>query len=200
MNVEYTGRQYEITPNIRKQVETGLGKIQKILSTHFETHVILASEKHRYIAEITLDVRNSKIVGASEATDMTAAIGEALDRIERQAVKYKSRWRDLKRKPRKGGKKWNGEASREAESLAVGASISAAVPVVVHAFPPVVRTAEAHVSKDEESVAMRPMSLEEAVKEAEFRDRDVFVFRDNTGKVKVLHRKRDGKMELIEAP
>ena len=41
---------------------------------------------------------------------------------------------------------------------------------------------------------------QEAVKEAEFRDREVFVFRDLEGRVKVLHRKRDGKMELIEAP
>jgi putative sigma-54 modulation protein len=47
---------------------------------------------------------------------------------------------------------------------------------------------------------MRPMTIEEAVKEAEFRDRDVFVFRDPQGRVKVLHRKKDGKMELIEAP
>ena len=51
-----------------------------------------------------------------------------------------------------------------------------------------------------EAVALRPMTLEEAVKEAQFRDRDVFVFRDLKGKVKVLHRTRDGKMELIEAP
>jgi putative sigma-54 modulation protein len=28
----------------------------------------------------------------------------------------------------------------------------------------------------------------------------VFVFRDPQGRVKVLHRKKDGKMELIEAP
>jgi len=42
--------------------------------------------------------------------------------------------------------------------------------------------------------------LEEAVKECEFRDRDVFVFRDKKGQVKVLHRKRDGKMELIDVP
>jgi len=46
----------------------------------------------------------------------------------------------------------------------------------------------------------KPLTLEEAVKEAEFRDREVFVFRDLQGKVKVLHRKKDGKMELIEAP
>jgi putative sigma-54 modulation protein len=44
------------------------------------------------------------------------------------------------------------------------------------------------------------MTVEEAVKECEFRDRDVFVFRDKSGKVNVLHRRRDGKIELIEAP
>jgi len=44
------------------------------------------------------------------------------------------------------------------------------------------------------------MSLEEAVKEAAFRDRDIFIFRDHAGQAMVLHRKRDGKMELIEVP
>ena len=31
MNVEYTARKYRITPTIRKEVETGLNKIRKIL-------------------------------------------------------------------------------------------------------------------------------------------------------------------------
>jgi putative sigma-54 modulation protein len=57
-----------------------------------------------------------------------------------------------------------------------------------------------HVVKSPDSVSFKPLTLEEAVKEAEFRDREVFVFRDPQGKVKVLHRKKDGKMELIEAP
>jgi putative sigma-54 modulation protein len=51
-----------------------------------------------------------------------------------------------------------------------------------------------------DSVALRPMTIEEAVKEAEFRDRDVFVFRNTDGVLCVLHRMKDGKMELIEAP
>jgi len=197
MNVEYTGRQYEVTPTLRKQIEQGLSKIEKILSTNFDTHVILAAEKHRHIAEITVNVRNHNIVGISEAHDMTSAVGEALDRIERQAVKYKTRWRSKKQRARK---KWNGEATREEQQLAVGATVTAAVPVVVHAFPAIVRTAEAHVSYPQDAVALRPLTLEEAIKEAEFRDRDVFVFRDNKGRVKVLHRTKDGKMELIEAP
>ncbi len=197
MTVEYTGRQYEVTPAIRKQVDKGLNKLEKILGTSFSTNVILAAEKHRHIAEITITVRTHPIVGIAEATDMISAVGEALERIERQALKYKGRWRDKKRQPKK---KWNGEATAEEQQVAVGASATTAVPVVVHTFPPVVRTAEAHVTRTDQAVSMRPLTLEEAIKEAEFRDQDVFVFRDASGRVKVLHRKRDGKMELIEAP
>ena len=85
--------------------------------------------------------------------------------------------------------------------MAVGTSATAAVPVVVHGFPNAVRMTEAHVVKTDDSVALKPVSvLEEAIKECEFRDRDVFVFRDPEGRVKVLHRTKDGKLELIEAP
>ena len=51
-----------------------------------------------------------------------------------------------------------------------------------------------------EAIDLRPMSLEQAVKEAETRDREVFVYRDAEDQIKVLHRKRDGLMELIELP
>jgi len=197
VNVEYTGRQYEATPAVRKQIDQGLTKLQKILGFTFKTNVILAAEKHRHIAEITITVRTHPIVGIAEAGDMSSAVGEALERIERQALKYKGRWRDKKRQPKQ---KWNGESTAAEQHAAVGEKVSTAVPVVVHTFPPVVRTAEAHVTRDDSAVALRPLTLEEAIKEAEFRDRDVFVFRDNQGRVKVLHRTKDGKMELIEAP
>jgi len=197
VSVEYTGRQYEATPAVRKQIDQGLAKLQKILGTAFKTNVILAAEKHRHIAEITITVRTHPIVGIAEAGDMDSAVGEALERIERQALKYKGRWRDKKRQPKK---KWNGESTAAEQRVAVGENIATAVPVVVHAYPAAVRTAEAHVKRDYSSVALRPLTLEEAIKEAEFRDRDVFVFRDNQGRVKVLHRTRDGKLELIEAP
>jgi putative sigma-54 modulation protein len=197
MKVEYTGRQYNVTPAVRKQVDKGLVKLEKILGTAFSTNVVLAAEKHRHIAEITITVRTHPIVGIAEATDMTSAIGEALERIERQALKYKGRWRDKKRQPKR---KWNGEATEEEQRAAVGVSLSTAVPVVVHTFPAVVRTTEAHVTHSDSAVSLTPLTLEEAIKEAEFRDQDVFVFRDASGRVKVLHRTKDGKMELIEAP
>ena len=213
MNVEYTGRHYEVTSAIKKEVETGLAKIGKILGDKFEAHVILAVEKHRHKAEITISPRNGPLVGLAQAKDMTIAVNEALDHLEKQAVKYKKRWQSKRLSARKSeeAKKWNGHDIEQADvSMAalradntltkVGLTEKTAVPVAVHRYPAVARTTEVHLVRSSEAVALRPMTLEEAIKEAHFRDRDVFVFRDPKGKLMILHRTRDGKMELIEAP
>jgi putative sigma-54 modulation protein len=52
----------------------------------------------------------------------------------------------------------------------------------------------------DDCVAEQRMSLDEAVKESELRDKDVFVFREPAGDLRVLHRRRDGVMELIALP
>jgi putative sigma-54 modulation protein len=204
MNVEYTGRHYEVTSAIRKEVETGLTKLRKILGDKFETKVVLSTEKKRHKAEITITPRNGPIVAVAQAGDMSSAVNEALEHLEKQAVKYKTRWRTRKRHNHKNPspKKWTGrdEGSQEAIATAVGLNEKSAVDVVVHKFPAVAKSTEVHLVRSEDAVAMRPMTLEEAIKEAHFRDRDVFVFRDLKGKVMVLHRTREGKMELIEAP
>jgi putative sigma-54 modulation protein len=205
MNVEYTGRQYEVTNAIRKEVEAGLAKIRKILGDRFDSKVILAVEKHRHKAEITISPRNGPLVGLAQAKDMTIAVNEALDHLEKQAIKYKTRWQSKKRSARKSeeAKKWNGGDSSVQEDVvttAVGLSEKTAVPVLVHKYPAVAKTTEVHLVRSNEAVAMRPMTLEEAIKEAHFKDRDVFIFRDPKGKVMVLHRAKDGKMQLIEVP
>ena len=197
MNVEYTGRQYEIPSTIRKEVETGLNKIRKILGDRFETKVILAVEKRRHKAEITINPPNGPIVGLAQATDMVSAVNEALDHLHKQAIKYKTKWLSKKRK---AVKKFNGQELQENIGAALGLADSTTVSVTVHKFPSVAKTTEVHLVRSADSVALRPMTLEEAIKEAHFRDRDVFVFRDPKGTLMVLHRTRDGKMELIEAP
>ena len=198
MNAEFTGRHYEITPAIRKSVETGLTKIRKILGDKFDSKVILAVEKRRHKAEITISPRNGPLVGESQAGDMKTAVNEALDHLEKQAVKYKTRWRSKKRHDLK---KWNGkESQQESLPIAVGLAETTEISLVVHKFPAVAKSTEVHLVRSEDAVAIRPMTLEEAIKEVHFRDRDVFVFRDPKGKVMILHRTRDGKMELIEAP
>src|SRR5579863_6806564 len=135
MNVEYTGRHYEVTPAIRKDVESGLTKIRKILGDKFETKVVLAVEKHRHKAEITISPRNGPIVGLAQAKDMSIAVNEALGHLEKQAVKYKTRWQSKKRSARKTEevKKWNGPATTAEDAdvqTFIGLSEKTAVPVM----------------------------------------------------------------------
>jgi putative sigma-54 modulation protein len=201
MNVEYTGRHYEVTAADRKEIESGLNKIKKILRGNFESKVVLAVEKHRHKAEITISSRVGPLVALSQAKDMRAAIGNALEHLEKQALKNKARIITRKRRDHKDRDAEGAAPAPVLQNAAAAASAPAtAVSMVVHKFPAFAKSTDVHLVRSDDAVALRPMTLEEAIKEAHFRDRDVFVFRDPKGKLMILHRTRDGKMELIEAP
>lgn len=217
MPVECTGRQVAITQPLRTLAEEGIERIARVLGKITSAHVVLTAEKYRQIAEVTIKTRACTLVALCESSaSMESALRDALVKAETQATRHKDRQRTRKRQPKqekqleetaiarsgrggvaesKAAKAGNGNGSANGKNHA-----APAIPVTVHSFPTRAAIAEPHVVRSLDSVALRPMTLEEAVKEAEFRDRDVFVFRDNEGNVKVLHRKRDGKMELIEAP
>jgi putative sigma-54 modulation protein len=199
MNIEYTGRHYEVTAADRKEIESGLNKIKKILRGNFASKVVLAVEKHRHKAEITISSRVGPLVALSQAKDMRAAIGNALEHLEKQALKNKTR---IITRKRRNHKERDAEVPAPAPVLqnAAAAASATAVSMVVHKFPAFAKSTDVHLVRSDDAVALRPMTLEEAIKEAHFRDRDVFVFRDPKGKLMILHRTRDGKMELIEAP
>jgi putative sigma-54 modulation protein len=209
MKVECTGRQATITKALRALIEEGIERIAKVIGKTASAKVILTEEKNRYIAEVNVTARASNLVALTEsAGSMESALREALATAEAQAIKHRKRIRSIKRQPKQEKQLEEAPAVRghaaakpaHARTAANGSPSKPAIPVTVHSFPARLPIAEPHVVRSTDSVALRPMTLEEAVKEAEFRDRDVFVFRDNEGNLKVLHRKRDGKMELIEAP
>jgi putative sigma-54 modulation protein len=138
---------------------------------------------------------------------MEVALHDALDKIEQQAIRHKKKFATIKRHPKsdvKGAVEVVASSvTRKTVAVKVAPKNSVgrkAVPMLVHSFPSQSPLSEPHVVRSADGAALRPMSLEEAVKEAAFRDRDVFVFRDHAGQAMVLHRKRDGKMELIEVP
>ncbi len=218
MQAEFTGRQLSITPALRRLGDEGIERIARLLPKVVGAHIVLTSEKYRKTADVAVKMRAGKIVGFAESNNMEAALREALERAETQAIRYRKRWNAIKRqpkdeklphevmpvRPRKASRTRKEEAEPRTVEVADRSNgkrpSRIMVPVTVHTFPATRPIPEPHVVRSSDSVAIRPMTIEEAVKEAEFRDRDVFVFRNNEGTVCVLHRKRDGKMELIEAP
>jgi putative sigma-54 modulation protein len=222
MQVEYTGRQVTVTRSLRTIAEESLERIGKILGKTTGAHVILTAEKYRQMAEVTIKTRLQNIVATSESTNLETALRAALEKAETQAIRCKKKLHTKKRLPKEEKSAIEPSLARpkrashptpvEPEETAAHEGVPVSkktngngrgkhvLPVTVHSFPARAPIHEPHVVRSIDSVAMRPMTLEEAVKEAEFRDREVFVFRDTGGNIKVLHRKRDGKMELIEVP
>ena len=215
MQIDYTGRQVTVTRALRAQTEAGIERIEKILGKLTSVHVILSATKYRQTAEVTIKTRLTKIVGIAECPNMETSLRDALMKAETQAIRARKKLHTKKRQPKEEKSTVEPQLARPRKPAKVAPAEEEAVPaarrngngrgkevipVTVHSFPATSPVHEPHLTRSTDSVALRPMTIEEAVKEAEFRDRDVFVFRDNEGGVKVLHRKRDGKMELIEAP
>jgi len=219
MQVEYTGRQVTVTPSLRALAEEGIARISKILGRTTGAHVILSAEKYRKTAEVSIKTRLNDIMGIAESTTLETALRSALDKAETQAIRCRKKLQAKKRQPKEEKqtadvllprtRRTAAKAAPAAEKAAAdtgsprangGGRSRPVIPVTVHSFPAKTPIAEPHIVRSTDSVALRPMTLEEAVKECEFRDREVFVFRDKRGNVKVLHRKRDGKIELIEEP
>src|SRR5580698_1066856 len=134
MNVEYTARKYKLTPTIRREVETGLNKIRKILGDRFETKVILAVEKRQHKAEITTDPPHGPIIGLAQTADMASAVSQALDHLHSQAIKHKTKWLSKKRK---AVKKFDGQSLEENLEAVIGLAENTTVSVLVHKFPSV---------------------------------------------------------------
>ena len=208
MDVEYTGRQAAVTEGLRSMAELSLERIEKLAGKASSAHVVLTTEKYRHTAEVTVKMRLHDIVGLCESTSMESALRQALEKAEAQAIRGKEKLKARKRlavgdkvsvQP---GLERPSKAARSTPAPASGAS--APVTPANGSAKPASRAAaqdgELHVTRSLEAIDLRPMSLEQAVKEAEFRDREVFVYRDTGGQIKVLHRKRDGLMELIELP
>jgi putative sigma-54 modulation protein len=210
MRTKYAGRQVNISKRIKAISEAGMERIARVLGDNCNASITLKEERSSQIAEITINCRYHTIVGQGVGPDAEQALQSAMEKAEKQALRLRTRERTRKRQPNVEKAADAVPRPRKAKPLippddagprpAGAKSAGRTLPVVLHSFPSSKPISEPHIVRSQESVALAPMTIEEAVKEAEFRDREVFVFRNHKGVVHVLYRKRDGKMALIEAP
>ena len=179
MRITYTGRQVELAPAQLKKIEAQFAKVGKLLDgkEEREAHVVLSLERHLHQAEVTVHYHNHELVGIGSNADLFTAIHSAADRLEKQAIKVRSKWRESKRERRK-------EMAPE--------------PAVVEEAAPE-QDGERRLFRVNHHRRRKPMTLDEALLEME-KDLDYLVYRDaETDRVCVLVRRRDGHYDLVEA-
>jgi putative sigma-54 modulation protein len=174
MNVEITGRHVLITPAIRTYLMNRLRKLVKILGDDISFHVIVDVEKERQTAEILLKSKLLDLAGKGETDDMYNSIVRAVEKLERQALKHKSKIIE--------GKRQRTKTKTAAAKLGIGAP----------------STLQKSNGVREEDVQRKPMELEEAVIELTHSDYPFVVFWNaDSGNVNVLYRRKDGTLGLV---
>ena len=175
MEITVTFRHMEPSQSLKDYAEEKISKINKYFDFPIEAHIVLAVEKFRHMADITLSLNGTMIKGVEETEDMYSAIDQVMDKIEIQAKKYQSKIRNHRADSRKP----EGTDPEEIEEAVESGLDEPSIEV--------------------EKLVAKPMDPEEASMQLNMSQQDFLVFRNSrSNDINVLYKRRDGNHGLIE--
>lgn len=103
MEVQLSAHNMEITPRLREYVEKKVSKLERYLPDIEEVRVDLALEStrssaHRQVAQVTVQIQGAILRAEERGADMFAAIDKTMDKMRRQASRYKTRRQDRRQR------------------------------------------------------------------------------------------------------
>ncbi len=178
MKVEYIARKVTLTDQARQVAEKKLAKVKKYFNDILDVRVEVEQERHLHVVDISVRGKDFVVQSTAQNKDVMAAIQEAVDKLEIQARRAKTRLKDHKKRAGSEAKTEQGWAVDvlERESIASG---------------------EPHIV-ERSSIPIKPMSIEEAVLQLDDSSQDFLVFRNSSNdRINVLYRRQDKNLGLI---
>ena len=175
MKFEYTGRHIDVTPALKAHVQEHFDRIKHLFDGNSaKAHVIIEVERGRHRSEVIVNWRNEVLTAASSLPDMYRSLSQTIGKIEKQALRLKTKVTDKYQK-----------ASKVASVLGADGAV-APEP----AGPRIIRTRR---------YAVKPVTEDEAAMLLTNEKNDFLVFRNaETQKLSVIYKRKDGNFGLIE--
>lgn len=196
MRLIVSGKTKEFTPELEERFTAKISKLGKLIEQRGEreAHVTHQVERHLHRIEVVVNVFDHSLVGEGMNSDLDVALCEATEKLEKQIVKLKNKWRDTHRDPkgtRSSKESWDGVAP---EPLSSKAAVPGTAPSKNG------KGSRPKVFRVDYSQDRKPMTLDEAILEIE-RDRDEYVVYCDSARncLSVLVRRPDGHLDLIES-
>lgn len=174
MKMNYVGKNnMEVTDALRDVTEKKLSKLDKFFQKDIVGNVTFSTVKNSKIIEVTINLPGTIIRAEESSDDMYASIDKAVDVLERQVRKYKTR---LQKRYQ------NGETIR---------------------FENVVPLPADNIEKPKlvkkKKFGLKPMSSEEAILQMELLRHNFFVYMDSDkDEIAVVYKRKDGDYGIIE--
>ena len=178
MRYVFTGKNMTVTEGIKERAIKKLGRLEKLLPGEAEVHVIFSENKHLIKMEVSVPMHRRMLRAEVTDSDISNCMDHAIDILERQVVKYKSRLRDRRRRS---------VATTDEISF-----LSSPEPEPAEASQEIIITRT-------KKFALKPMDAQEAVMEMELLNHNFYVFRNSwTDEINVVYKRNDGEYGLIE--
>ncbi len=172
MKITTIGRQLTVRDSLRELTEKKLGKFNRYFGEDTVAYVTFRTRRERAIVEITITYGGTLFRSEEEQDTFQTALDFAVESLERQIRKNKTR---LERRIREGA------FLRTAEDP---------TPELEEEEMPLVRT---------KTVALKPMTSEEAILQMNLLEHQFFLFADaESGKTAVVYRRKDGGYGLLQ--
>jgi len=92
MLVDIHGKQMEVTPALKSYTLDKVSVLNKYLDGHIRAHFTLSvSKKFRQRVDVSVSINGAHFKGSDESEDMYASIDNVMDKIARQARKFKEK-------------------------------------------------------------------------------------------------------------
>jgi len=178
MKFNFTDKKVQVTDELRDYAERKIGKLDRFFKTESEAFITFATERGRYIAEVTIKNNGMFYRVADTTNDMFASVDSAVAAIERQIRKNKTR---LEKRLRAGS------LEREKDPAVV---MEDGEEDELQEFK-IVRT---------KMFPVKPMTPEEAVLQMNLLEHEFFVFKNqNRDDVfSIVYKRKQGDYGLIE--
>lgn len=181
MNIEISGRNYEVSDKIRKLIGSKIEKLEKYFDDIIEIRCVLKVEKKTHICEIHIHGKHQDVDTTQKADTMDEAIQSSIEHLKRQAQKNRAKIKDH----RKGRTPAAAPATKDWK-------VRVLEPGNLRkddSKPRIIKTSK---------LPIRPMSIEQAAIMLDGSKNEFIVFRDlDTEQITVIYKRKDNNFGMI---
>lgn len=191
-NIQITGRHVEITDSMKDYAMDKISKIERFMNRIIDVIVTMDIQKMDHRVEIILKAGNIKITSIASTTDMYASIDKAVDKLEAQIHRYKSKIQDHHAKG-------HADLNMTVNIIAPAQELEDDFDLEEGAVKQTSDRFKPHQIVKTKSLPLKTLTYDEAIMKMELSGDMFLIFKDEVDqKMKVIYRRKDENYGIIE--
>lgn len=188
-NIQITGRHLAVTESMKDYAMEKVSKLERFVNRIIDVTVIMDIQKIDHRVEIIMKAGGIKILSHATTTDMYVSIDQAVDKLEAQILRYKSKIQDYHAK---------GRAAVDM-NVNIISSEEIAGDLDLDQEDSTQSRFKPHRVVKQETRPLKTLTYEEAVMKMELSSDPFMIFKNEADqKLKVIYRTKDENYGIIE--